>query len=188
MSKYGVISGPNTENTDLKKLRIWTIFTYCIFAKSSTIDVWHGAKYTFLYQALLFQCGMRGALAYLREYVSRTSKDRCVKANSISVSKFEDEHLSNVEEPLQFSTAENEIKRTITMFDCNRNEVTTQGNSDTKIDRSVRANLISVSEFENEHSNNTEGFSAAENEIKHTITKVDCNKNGVTTNGNLDTK
>lgn len=134
---------------------------------------------------------MRGALAYLREYVSRTSKDHNVKPNLISVSEFKDKNSSNMEEPLQFLAAENEMKRTITMSDCNRNGVTTQGNSDTKIDHSVRGNFISVSEFENEHSNNAEElleFSAAENEMKHAITKVDCNKNEVTTNGNLDTK
>ena len=27
VSKYGVFPGPNTENTDQKKLRIWTLFT-----------------------------------------------------------------------------------------------------------------------------------------------------------------
>ena len=161
-----------------------------IFAKSSTADVWQGTKYTFLYQVLLFQCGKSGALAYLREYVSRTSKDRNVNPNLISVSEFKDKNSNNMEEPLQFLAAENEMKRTITMSDCNKNGVTTQVNSDTKVDHSVKGNFISVSEFENEHSNNAEElleFSAAEKEMEHAITKVDCNKNEVTTNGNLDT-
>ena len=128
---------------------------------------------------------MRGALAYLREYVSRTSKDRSVKANLTSTSESKDKLSDNLEKPLQFSAAENETKRTIAISDCNRNEATTKGNSVTKIDYSVKANVISVSEFENDHSNNAEELLAAEKEMKDKITNVDCNQNELTTNGNL---
>ena len=38
VSKYGVIPGPNTENTNQKSLRIWTLFMQCLW---SLADVEH---------------------------------------------------------------------------------------------------------------------------------------------------
>ena len=39
------------ENTDQKKIRIWTLFVLCFFAKWSILDVWKGSEYVsvFLY-------------------------------------------------------------------------------------------------------------------------------------------
>ena len=63
VSRHGVLSGPYSvrmrENTDQKKLRIWTLFTQCVakhyFAKRSTLDVCQSSEYVFEKTDLLIE-------------------------------------------------------------------------------------------------------------------------------------